>query len=187
MKAISMALLFLLISTAFLCGCLSKPESAEADSVVQMHQMYPEKNLTGIELTALANNRFALNLYRELAGEGNNVFFSPWSLSSALAMTYEGARGNTSDEMRSVLYFSENDSLRRESFSALDRKINANDSGYTLSTANALWVDGSFSLLDEYETLVHDTYQARANNLDFRAAPEVARQTINHWVEQKTA
>jgi len=95
MKAISMALLFLLISTAFLCGCLSKPESAEADSVVQMHQMYPEKNLTGIELTALANNRFALNLYRELAGEGNNVFFSPWSLNSALAMTYEGARGNT--------------------------------------------------------------------------------------------
>jgi len=187
MKAISMALLFLLISTAFLCGCLSKPESAEADSVVQMHQMYPEKNLTGIELTALANNRFALNLYRELAGEGNNVFFSPWSLNSALAMTYEGARGNTSDEMRSVLYFSENDSFRRESFSTLDRRINANDSGYTLSTANALWVDSGLSLLDDYEALVKDTYQAQADNLDFRAAPEKARQTINHWVEQKTA
>lgn len=186
-RGLSWALLFLLISNAFVCGCLSKQESAEADSVVQMHQTDLEKNLTGIERTALANNRFALDLYRELAGEGDNVFFSPWSLSSALAMTYEGARGNTSDEMRSVLYFSENDSLRRESFSALDRKINANDSGYTLSTANALWVDGSFSLLDEYETLVHDTYQARANNLDFRAVPEVARQTINHWVEQKTA
>ena len=186
-RGLSWALLFLLISNAFVCGCISAPESAEADSVVQMDQTDLEKNLTGIERTALANNRFALDLYRELAGEGDNVFFSPWSLSSALAMTYEGARGNTSDEMRSVLYFSENDSLRRESFSALDRKINANDSGYTLSTANALWVDGSFSLLDEYETLVHDTYQARANNLDFRAAPEVARQTINHWVEQKTA
>jgi len=187
MKAISVALLFLLISNVFVCGCLSKQESAQADSVVQMHQTEPEKNLTGIERTALANNRFALDLYRELAGEGNNVFFSPWSLSSALAMTYEGARGNTSDEMRSVLYFSENDSLRRESFSALDRKINANYSRYTLSTANALWVDGSFSLLDEYEMLVHDTYLARANNLDFRTAPEEARQTINHWVKQKTA
>ena len=185
-RGLSWALIFLLISNAFVCGCLSKQESVQADSVVQMDQTHLEKNLTGIERTALANNRFALDLYRELAGEGDNVFFSPWSLSSALAMTYEGARGNTSDEMRSVLYFSENDSLRRESFSALDRKINANDSGYTLSTANALWVDGSFSLLDEYETLVHDTYQARANNLDFRAAPEEARQTINHWVEQKT-
>lgn len=186
-RGLSWALLFLLISNAFVCGCISAPESAEADSVVQMDQTDLEKNLTGIERTALANNRFSLDLYRELAGEGNNVFFSPWSLSSALAMTYEGARGNTSDEMRSVLYFSENDSLRRESFSALDRKINANDSGYTLSTANALWVDGSFSLLDEYETLVHDTYLARANNLDFRAAPEEARQTINHWVKQKTS
>ena len=77
--------------------------------------------------------------------------------------------------------------MRRESFSALDRRINANDSGYTLSTANALWVDGNFPLLDEYEALVHDTYQARADNLDFRTAPEEARRTINHWVEQKTA
>jgi len=181
------ALPFLLISAAFVCGCLSKQESAQADCVVQMHQTEPEKNLTGIERTALANNRFALDLYRELARKGNNVFFSPWSLSSALAMTYEGARGSTSEEMRSVFYFSDNDSLRRESFSALDRRINANDSGYTLSTANALWVDSGLSLLDNYEALVHDTYLARADNLDFRTAPEEARQTINHWVKQKTA
>jgi len=105
MKAISLALLFLLLSAAFVCGCLSKQESALADSVVQMDQTDLEKNLTGIERTARANNRFALDLYRELAGEGDNVFFSPWSLSSALAMTYEGARGNTSEEMRSVLYY----------------------------------------------------------------------------------
>jgi len=186
-KGLSWTKLFLLISTAFVCGCLSAPESAEADTVVQIHQTDIEKNLTDIELTALANNRFALDLYLELPGEGDNVFFSPWSLSSALAMTYEGARGNTSDEIRSVLYFSENDSLRRESFSALDRKINANYSRYTLSTANALWVDSGFSLLDDYEALVRDTYLARADNLDFRTAPEEARQTINHWVKQKTA
>jgi serpin B len=89
--------------------------------------------------------------------------------------------------MASVLHLSENDSIRRESFSALDRRINANDSGYTLSTANALWVDGGFSLLEGYKTLVENTYHGRANNLDFRAAPEEARQTINDWVEQKTA
>jgi serine protease inhibitor len=49
-----------------------------------------QMDLTNMGETASANNRFALDIYRELAGEGENVFFSPWSLSSALAMTYEG-------------------------------------------------------------------------------------------------
>lgn len=174
------ALLWMLALSAFFCGCLSATEHPESRSDSQM-------DLMNIRETASANNCFALDIYRELAGEGENVFFSPWSLSSALTMTYEGARGNTAEEMASLLHLSGNDSIRRESFSALDRKINSNDSGYRLSTANALWVDDGFSLLDGYETLVENIYHGRANNLDFRAAPEEARQTINDWVEQKTA
>jgi serpin B len=95
-------------------------------------------HLVDMEDMASANNRFALDIYRELAGEGENVFFSPWSLSSALTMTYEGARGRTAEEMGSVLHLSGNDSIRRDLFSALDRRINANDSGYMLATANVL-------------------------------------------------
>jgi serpin B len=126
-------------------------------------------------------------MYREVAGRDENVFFSPWSLNSALAMTYEGARGKTADEMRSVLHFSGNDSLRRRSFSSLDRRINANDSGYVLSTANALWVDDGFPLEGAYEDVVFAYYRGKAANLDFKGAPDDARQTINRWVEEKTA
>ena len=104
-------------------------------------------NMTDTKQAAIASNRFALHMYRELANRDGNLFFSPWSLNTALAMTYEGARGKTADEMRSVLHFHGDESARRQSFFALDQRINDNESGNTLSTANALWVDNSFSLL----------------------------------------
>jgi serpin B len=175
-----MALISLLVTSVFLCGCFSAPEDQKPESSVQMH-------LTDIEQTAIASNRFAVDMYRELAGKDENVFFSPWSLNTALAMTYEGARGKTAEEMRSVLHFSGNESARRQSFSSLDRRINANESGYTLSTASALWVDSNFSLLDDYANLVDHDYHAKTMNLNFKVASDDARRTINSWVEQKTS
>lgn len=142
------ALPFLLLSSVVLSGCLSDPDERESEDIVQS-----QTHLTDIERTVIASNRFALDMYYELAGKGDNVFFSPWSLNSALAMTSEGARGKTADEMHSVLHFSGNDSGRRQAFSAISLHINANDSGYILSTANALWVDRDFPLLDEYAGL----------------------------------
>ncbi len=66
----------------------------------------PATSDAGIEVVE-ANNQFALDLYSALAGENpeGNLFFSPWSISSALAITYEGARGSTADEIRSVFHF----------------------------------------------------------------------------------
>ncbi len=194
----SWALLFLLVSSVLLCGCLSIPDETGSEAVVENHltdaeemkgveQITDAGDMTDAKMIAIANNRFALDMYRDVAGRDENVFFSPWSLNSALAMTYEGARGKTADEMRSVLYFSGNDSLRRQSFSSLDRRINANDSGYVLSTANALWVDDDFPLEGDYEDVVIDYYHATAENLDFSGAPDGARQIINQWVEEKTA
>jgi serpin B len=200
----SWTLLFLLMSSVLVCGCMSLPDDTGSEAVVENHltdaeemedveemkdieQMTDAGDMTNAEMIAIANNRFALDMYREVAGRDENVFFSPWSLNSALAMTYEGARGKTADEMRSVLHFSGNDSVRRQSFSSLDHRINANDSGYVLSTANALWVDYGFPLEGAYEDVVIDYYRATAKNLDFSGAPDGARQTINQWVEEKTA
>lgn len=136
--------------------------------------------------TREACNRFALDMYRELAKEKGNVFFSPWSLNYALAMTYEGARGKTREEMISVLHFSADESARRRSFSLIDNMINAPDSGYALHSANALWVEKSFPLEEEYTDLLEWTYHARATNLDFINASEKSRRIINSWVEEKT-
>jgi serpin B len=143
--------------------------------------------MTDTKQAAIASNRFALDMYRELANRDGNLFFSPWSLNTALAMTYEGARGKTADEMRSVLHFYGDESTRRQSFFALDQRIIDDKSGYTLSTANALWVDNNFSLLDGYMDLMDCIYHARATNLDFMGASDDARKTINFWVEQKTS
>jgi len=136
--------------------------------------------------TAKACNLFALDMYRELAAEKGNIFFSPWSLSYALAMTGEGARGKTAEEMSSVLHFSASESARRRSFSLIDKKVNASDSGCSLHVANALWVEKSFHLEEDYSELLEKSYHARATNLDFINAGEESRRIINSWVEEKT-
>ena len=179
-RLFSWALHFLLISSVFFCGCLSDTERDGSGSNIQMH-------LTEIEQTAIDNNRFALDMYRELAGKEENVFFSPWSLNSALSMTYEGARDETAEEIRSVLHFSENVTLEGSYLSALDKRINDNNLGFILSTANAIWVDKDISLIKEYADVVEGYYHSKADNVDFKDTPDDARQTINTWVEQKTA
>lgn len=135
---------------------------------------------------AAASNLFALDMYRELAAGKENIFISPWSLSYALAMTYEGARGKTKEEMGSALHFSIGEGARQRSFSRIDKKLNAPDSGYSLHAANALWVEKSFPLEKEYTDLIEQSYHARATNLDFVNASEESRRIINSWVEEKT-
>ena len=91
---------------------------------------------------AAGNNRFAVDLFRHLAADpahaGDNLFFSPYSISSALAITCEGARGATADEIGAVLHLPTNETLRREGFAAIDAGVNRGSGNYTLRPANAL-------------------------------------------------
>ena len=128
---------------------------------------------------------FALDMYSELRGNEGNIFISPWSIYSALAMTYEGARGQTESEMRSVMHLSGNNSTRRQSFAALYDRLNIN-SGYNLSTANALWVQNGFPLLGEYTDLINRFYHGKAENIDLAGSPERSAWIINSWVAEKT-
>jgi serpin B len=139
---------------------------------------------------AEANNRFAFDLYSRLAKDqeyaGNNLFFSPFSISSALAITYEGAKGKTADEIRSVFYFPANDTTRRGGFLGLNAGINSGDPSYSLRTANALWAEKSYPFLTEYVSTAEHDYGAKTTNLDFVSHPDESRVTINTWVEDKT-
>jgi len=139
---------------------------------------------------AAGNNRFAFDLYRQLANDpahaGDNLFFSPYSISSALAITCEGARGTTADEILSVLHLPENETLRREGFAAIDAGLNSGSGNYTLRTANALWAEEKHSFLPEYIETAARWYGANATSLDFINDPDGSRETINRWVEEKT-
>ena len=137
-----------------------------------------------------ANNRFAIDLYQQLVSDpdqtGENIFFSPWSISSALAITYEGARGTTAEEIQSVFHFPADTATRRTGFSELAGGLNRGGAGYALHTANALWAEESYPLLPSYITTARNSYSAYVTNLDFINNPEPSRQTINQWVADQT-
>ncbi len=135
---------------------------------------------------AIANNQFAFDLYSQYRSKDGNIFYSPYSISSALAMTYEGAAGKTAEEMQAVLHFPQDADARREAFLQMDQQLNKKDKQYKLSVANALWAQKGFPFLGGYFSLVDKYYGGKVTNLDFARAAEKARQTINRWVEAKT-
>ena len=138
----------------------------------------PEKIKTVVD----ANNRFAIDLYLELSSQDENIFFSPYSISTALAMVYEGAKGETAEEIQRVLHFPERD-IRRPGFAGLYNEINEGDE---LSTANALWIQKEYRVLEEYLSVIRGYYGGDARNVDFVSDPEGSRKTINNWVEEQT-
>lgn len=142
----------------------------------------------GIETIMSANNQFALDFYANLKDKeaGKNIFFSPYSISTALTMTYEGARNQTAEEIQSVFHIPGDDAVRRSSVAAVYNLLNKTDAKYKLHTANALWVQKDYPILKEYLDAIEKYYMGKATNVDFRGAAEEARQTINRWVEDKT-
>jgi len=191
------ALATLCILALVLAGCTNPGEpgpSTPVETPAPSESVSPSTTVPAIPVSAThvvdANNRFALDLYARLAedpeaGDGN-IFFSPFSLSSALAITYEGARGTTADEIRSVFHFPENQSVLRSGFAGVIEDINSRANAYTLRTANALWAEQTYPFLGDYISAAEQHYGARTTNLDFINTPDKSRGIINTWVEDQT-
>jgi serpin B len=144
-----------------------------------------ETSEENIEAVVLSNNEFALDLYRSLnKGEGENIFYSPYSIFSALSITYEGSREKTAEEIASVLHLPEEDVLR-SGFGALYNQINK-EKEYELNTANALWAQKDYPFLEEYIDVIRQSYGGEVTNLDFVRETEKSRETINEYIEEKT-
>jgi serpin B len=142
----------------------------------------------GVNAVVNANNQLAFELYSQFKEESkdSNIFFSPYSISIALTMTYEGAKGQTAEEMQSVLHIPEDANVRRPNFARIFNEINKKDKKYKLSTANALWAQKDYSFLKEYTNNVEKYYGGKVTNLDFTRESEKSRQIINKWVEDQT-
>jgi len=141
----------------------------------------------GAKLVAEPNNAFAVDLYAKLKDAEGNLFFSPLSISTALAMTYAGARGDTAAQMAQVLHFDLPQDRLHSAQGALMAKLQAQkkDRGYQLSIANALWGQKGRQFLPEFLDLTKRHYGAGLREVDF-ARTERARKTINKWVEEQT-
>jgi serpin B len=133
-----------------------------------------------------ANNAFAVDLYTQLRSQPGNLFFSPESISTALAMTYAGARGETASEMTKTLHFTLSPERLHPAMGALLANLNAAHDGYQLRVADALWAQRDYTFLDDFLKITRDDYGAALNKVDFKGAAEAARGTINQWVAQKT-
>jgi serpin B len=148
------------------------------------------------------NNRFALKLYGRLHDKPGNLFFSPYSISTAVAMAYAGARGQTEQQIANGMHFpiilaadpANGSKLlpdRRRfhaGFGAVMEDLNSRTEkgAYELHVANALWGQSGCRFYKEYIELVETNYHGRLTEVDFIRATERARETINAWVEKQT-
>ncbi len=139
------------------------------------------------------NMAFALDLYRQLAAQPGNLFYSPYSISEALAMVYGGARGQTEQQMASGMHYGLPQDSLHPAFNALDQELakradaaQAQGQGFQLNIANATWGQSGFPFLSTYLDLLAKNYGAGLQTVDFANNPEAARQDINNWVAKQT-
>ena len=151
----------------------------------------PSPFLTTPETASIVegNTQFGLDLYAVAADEAEtnaNIFISPASISTALGMTYGGARGETAVQMADALHFS----LPAESFHPNMGRVLADvqrdEDGRTLAINNRIFVDQDLVVTSDFSALMRGAYNAPLQDVNFRENAEGARQTINTWVEDKT-
>ena len=157
-----------------------------------------DSNGNDIKEAVAGNAKFAFDLYGKLRRDPNateprgkpngNLFFSPYSLSTALSMTYAGARGNTEKQMATTLHFTLPNQRLHPAFGFLQKQLIQEEKsrGYQLFLANALWGQKGEPILKEFLDLNKDYYDAGLTLLDFVNETEKSRQIINQWVEEKT-
>ncbi|MHC4915372.1 MAG: sigma-70 family RNA polymerase sigma factor [Planctomycetota bacterium] len=135
-------------------------------------------------------NAFTVDMYKQLIQEkkGENVFFSPYSISTALAMTWAGSKGNTAAEMKKTLHYTLADARQHAAMGGLTGDLNraGGEGAFQLSVANALWGQEDYGFLESFVKLNAKYYGAGLERLDFKKDTENARLTINRWVEKKT-
>lgn len=146
--------------------------------------------LATMDALSEANSTFALTLLKKL-GEGNskNVFISPLSISSALAMVLLGARGNTAAQMCQTLSLNKSSGGGEDvhqGFQNLLSEVNRRDTQYLLRTANRLFGEKTYDFLSSFKDSCRKFYQAEMEELDFVSATEQSRKHINTWVAEKT-
>ncbi len=140
----------------------------------------------GITEIVNANNQFALDLYLNISEiDDGNLFFSPFSIFSALAMVYEGALELTQEEIQSVFHFPTKE-LLQPNFAALYNQINQKHQDFTLRTGNALWCQEDFPFNNNYIDLIESYYGGKAASVDFVNEPEQTRLLINSFIEEQT-
>ncbi len=183
----------LLILTLLVSGCAGPtpiPAVAEAIQSDIPRETAPEISPAELATLVEGNTAFAVDLYQLLREEDGNLFFSPHSISVALAMTYAGARETTAEEMAQTLHFLLSEEELHRAFNTLDLLLAAepdqDPEAFVLHIANSLWAEREYTFRQEFLDTLGQHYGAGLRLVDFKTAYDAARLLINAWVEEQT-
>ncbi len=190
-------ILLVLILLSLLSSC-AQPGSGGAQLAVA--QSSKPRNTNPLSSAAqqsqlvAGNTAFAFDLYRSLSAKQGNLFLSPYSIITALAMTQTGARGDTLAQMNTVLHLTLPNASLHPAFNALQINLNQRQQNnqdpakndFRLRVTNALWGEKTYTFKADFLDLLAENYGAGLRLLDFKTAAEPARQAINQWVSEQT-
>ncbi|OGN99475.1 MAG: serine protease [Chloroflexi bacterium RBG_13_51_52] len=140
------------------------------------------------------NGAFAFDLYQKLKTSEGNLFYSPYSISAALAMTYAGASSTTAALMATALHFNLSQEKLHPAFNWLDSELakrgegaeGKDDEGFRLNVVNAIWGQKGYGFKVAFLDTLAENYGAGLRILDFISEPDKSRVTINDWVNEQT-
>lgn len=138
-----------------------------------------------IKTIAKANNQFTFDMLKQLHENNTDLFFSPFSISTALSMTYAGAKNKTENEMQNVLHFEKNSDDFHNAYSKYINQIK-NNKNINLNIANALWAQKGFYFEKKYINLLKNAYNTKIQTVDFKNNASKQVKKINKWVYKQT-
>ncbi len=212
-RTLSGIILLVLPVVALLVGCQQQPATSPSPTVTPTQPSTTQPALSPVvlqsekqritspsgqpaDLALLAdgNSAFAFDLYQVFREQNDNLFYSPYSISVALAMTYAGARGKTAEQMADTLHYLLPQDRLHPAFNSLQLELGKRGKGakgkegegFRLNITNALWPQVNYRFLATFLDVMAENYGAGLRPLDFAKAPEESRVTINNWVSEQT-
>jgi len=189
-------LLFGALILVALLGITACGGGGEVTLALSQHARVTSPDVAEPDMAGLVdgNTAFAFDLYHALNDKEENLFYSPYSISLALAMTYAGARSETERQMADTLHFNLPQDRLHPAFNALDLELagrgqgaeGKDEEGFRLNIVNAVWGQEDYRFLAAFLDVLAENYGAGLRLLDFQAAPEESRVIINDWVSEQT-
>lgn len=189
-------IILVMLSAVMMLSAMSCASPVYGEVLKSDKERETSPNVSDAVLQALidGNTEFAIDLYKQLGQEDGNLFYSPYSLSLALAMTYVGAEGVTKQQMADVLQFILQDEELHAAFNKLALELASrgegaegkDDEGFRLNVVNAIWGQKDFGFLAEFLDILAENYDAGLRILDFISNPEECHIIINDWVSEQT-
>jgi len=191
-----MAATLLTVVLIVFIACVTPPVTPQVSQTLKSDKQRitsPIASQAALAAVVNGNNAFAFDAYQQIKGD-ENLFFSPYSISLALAMTYAGARTDTAQQMASTLHYSLPQEQLHPALNSLDIELSQrgvgakgkDDKGFRLNIVNAIWGQKGYAFLQDFLDVLAENYGAGVRILDFKDAPEPSRITINDWVSDQT-